>query len=717
MPSKKRELFPYIIFFLSFSVYLTTILPYIYWRDAPEFQTVGFLLDIAHPSGSPLYAIVVKLFTFIPIGSIAFKTTLVSTFFAAGISVLVYFIVKMILGKMVINVEEESSYSVIPWIAFFGSLSFSFSTAVWENAIVAEVYTLQNFFTAILILILLEIQSLNVHPDTTWKITRLFFCLAFLFGLGLGAHSILVLYFPLLLIGIYFLGLRSRSINVTKMYGLLCFFFLLGLSVYLYLPVRSVKNPYYDWGDPQTFYNLMSHVSDRKDASFHFSFPKDVLPSQIVLYFGLYYENFSILGIILGVIGLIYLMKRRENVLLNIFVIFFFPPLLFFIRWWQWHSAYIPNFLIFSILISVGVWASFRAIKRGLKQYQLSKSYLVLIGSFLAIHLFLLFTNHFRENDKSDYWTPRDLLKNVLYDIPSNAVIFSNRAWFGLGYLQQSEVYRPDITLFSVSSFLAPELFSKIDQAKFPNVTIPLEADKELGPAFLQQNIGSHPIYWEPNVMRNGLVEEYLIPEGLLFRLSPNPTQIDSEMIKSYLNRLPKQINFEKEIQDTEEKVFYGEIISGQGSFFLQRGQYELALHHFKLATGLLPNKTDFLNMLGVSYAYLKEYKLAEETFKKAIAVKPYNHEPYLNLGEMYLFNNNFQKAEEYFTKVLDLQPVNAKATYYLGKVHVERGNKDQALMFFRKALELDPEYTDVKTEIDQLLGQITLNKRKEDDR
>jgi len=44
---------------------------------------VAFQLGIAHPAGSPLYALVAKLFTFLRFGSIAFKVNLVSAFFGA----------------------------------------------------------------------------------------------------------------------------------------------------------------------------------------------------------------------------------------------------------------------------------------------------------------------------------------------------------------------------------------------------------------------------------------------------------------------------------------------------------------------------------------------------------------------------------------------------------------------------------------------------------
>ncbi|MFQ5950068.1 MAG: protein O-mannosyl-transferase family, partial [Nitrospiria bacterium] len=96
-------LLPILIFFISFATYLFTALPSIYWRDAPEFQAIGYLLDIAHPSGSPLYTIVIKLFTFIPMGSIAFKTTLVSAVFGVGLSLLLYWIIQYLLEQLEIK--------------------------------------------------------------------------------------------------------------------------------------------------------------------------------------------------------------------------------------------------------------------------------------------------------------------------------------------------------------------------------------------------------------------------------------------------------------------------------------------------------------------------------------------------------------------------------------------------------------------------------------
>src|SRR5579883_1651006 len=93
-------LLPFLVFFLSFAIYLVTAQPSIFWGDASEFQAVSFLLDIAHPAGSPLYSIIAKLWTFIPLGSIAFKVTLVSSIFGAAISVVFYGVIRSVLKML-----------------------------------------------------------------------------------------------------------------------------------------------------------------------------------------------------------------------------------------------------------------------------------------------------------------------------------------------------------------------------------------------------------------------------------------------------------------------------------------------------------------------------------------------------------------------------------------------------------------------------------------
>ncbi|MBI2856242.1 MAG: DUF2723 domain-containing protein, partial [Chloroflexi bacterium] len=53
------------------------------WYDMGEFALSSHALGIGHNTGYPLYMMLGKLFTFLPLGDIAFRVNLMSAVFAA----------------------------------------------------------------------------------------------------------------------------------------------------------------------------------------------------------------------------------------------------------------------------------------------------------------------------------------------------------------------------------------------------------------------------------------------------------------------------------------------------------------------------------------------------------------------------------------------------------------------------------------------------------
>jgi len=703
--------FPFLIFFISFFFYLNSAFPSIYWRDAPEFQAVGFLLDIAHPAGSPLYTIVAKLFTLIPVGSIAFKVILVSCFFGALMSVLLYWVILAVLKCLSGETEDRFRPNFISVIAFFCALVFSFSNALWENANVPEVYTLQNFFTLLFMFILLKLEDLRSHlPESKQDLTiRLLMTLSFLFGLSLGAHAILVLYLPLFVLWIYFYYLRPASFKTSKIISLLLFFFLLAFSVYLHLPIRSEQNLYYDWGNPETFQNLMTHASDRKDADYLLALPNSISSKQMSTYLDFYPDNFSYLGVGLGLVGFFYLFVKKKSHLLLFFAFFFSPPFLFFVRYWGEASAFIPNFIVFCILMSIGFFAASVKMKNLVSKNLIRRSYIPFILVLITVQFVLLFVSHLKENNGSDYWVARNVSRNILNSMPPNAIVISNLTWFMLSYLQQTEAYRPDLSVLSLTSLLAPDVYSKLDQNKFQNIVIPEVSLRDLGPEFLSQNVEYHPIYWETAGQLNTLVDEYLVPDGLFFRVSRNPPEIDQKLVKIYFEKLGKQLPFADVSDNWEERVLFSQIISGMGDFFMQREKYQAAGDHFELAKALVPSNSSYVNSFGAAYARMQKHELAEKAFLEATALNPESHLPYSNLGELYYFYRDFEKAETYFSLALSRSPNNKHSLFALGEISLEKGDKKSALYYFKRLMEIYPDDEAARAQVAVLSGEAEL--------
>src|SRR5262249_9801958 len=68
---------------VPFFWYVLTLSPGSYWLDAGEFVAAATDLDISHPPGHPVEAIVGRAFAFIPLGSLAWRVALASASFAS----------------------------------------------------------------------------------------------------------------------------------------------------------------------------------------------------------------------------------------------------------------------------------------------------------------------------------------------------------------------------------------------------------------------------------------------------------------------------------------------------------------------------------------------------------------------------------------------------------------------------------------------------------
>src|SRR4030095_5108174 len=107
-------------------LYIRTLAPSLLWGDSAEFQTLSYTLGMTHPSGYMTHIMIGKLFTYLPVGSIAYRVNLMSASFGAMAVALVYLIVRMLGGISVAGISAAMMLSFIP--------------IFWRSALVAESY-------------------------------------------------------------------------------------------------------------------------------------------------------------------------------------------------------------------------------------------------------------------------------------------------------------------------------------------------------------------------------------------------------------------------------------------------------------------------------------------------------------------------------------------------------------------------------------------------
>jgi hypothetical protein len=139
------------LFLLTFIVYIKYLAPTIFTGDSADVTMASYFLGIPHPPGFPVYTWIGHLFTFIPVGDVAYRVNLMSAFFGALVIPVVYMIIRIFALKSKDGFENFASRCG----AILGSLSLAFSIYYWSSAEIAEVDTLYSFFIVSMIILVL----------------------------------------------------------------------------------------------------------------------------------------------------------------------------------------------------------------------------------------------------------------------------------------------------------------------------------------------------------------------------------------------------------------------------------------------------------------------------------------------------------------------------------------------------------------------------------
>jgi hypothetical protein len=186
-------------------------------EDSGIFIMSTDVAGISHPPGYPIHSVLGKLFTLLPIGSVAFRVHLESALFGALSCGVLFYIARFLTTSAFVGYAVAFAYGV--------------SREFWAQAIIAEVYSLNAFFFFLTLALALHYQE---RPHQ-----RILKGGAFLVGLGMSHHWPLYL---LSLPGVLVIGWPRRR-EMAKSALRAAPFFLAGLLPYAYLAVRSNMNP------------------------------------------------------------------------------------------------------------------------------------------------------------------------------------------------------------------------------------------------------------------------------------------------------------------------------------------------------------------------------------------------------------------------------------------------------------------------------------------
>ena len=219
--SKKLEnLIAGVIFLITFAVYFSTMAPTVSFWDTGEFIATSHILGVPHPPGSPLFLLVGKFFSLIPISSdIAFRVNIFSPTISALTISLLFLICNQFIDR--IDPSDNNKYFKM-WSSLTASLTFAFTHSHWFNAVETEVYAFSGFMTALVVFLIMR-WSQKIH-DSNHIIYLIF--ISYIIGLATGLHLLNLLTIPFIGLIIYFsIGkLSTKNLILTFIFSLIIFF-------------------------------------------------------------------------------------------------------------------------------------------------------------------------------------------------------------------------------------------------------------------------------------------------------------------------------------------------------------------------------------------------------------------------------------------------------------------------------------------------------------
>jgi len=424
-----------VVFVALFSVYAYSAPRTVTLEDDGLFIMSSYFLGIDHPPGYPLLTLLGKLFTLLPVGSIALRVHLLSAFFGALTCVALWLVVRALFADAV--------------SAYTGAVLYGLSATFWSQAIIAETYTLNTFFFFCLFYLALVFLAT--------KNLRVLYVFAGVFGLSLANH------WPLMLLStpcLVLLLLPARCEVLRASPRMLGIAFVVCVLPYLWMVVRSRMDPEINFYGPiSDFESLLFFVSRQGFRNVDVSQSADIadkLDYQGFLLMEMV-RQYTPVGAALAGFGLVQQFRRLNlstafallagwlgsSLVLGAMLGFDYEPLM---------KAAIRRYpLIPYGILAVWLVLALDALTSRVRRAAAA----VRVGTFAALAA-VVFLSHRDVNVRRDDTWARDYATAVLESLDKGAVLFvhGDDDSFPIGYMNRVEGFRPDVTLYNDEGLL-----------------------------------------------------------------------------------------------------------------------------------------------------------------------------------------------------------------------------------------------------------------------
>lgn len=521
------------------ALYLATLAPGIFWLDSGELVAAAHTLGVPHPPGEPVWLVLAKGASLVPLGSVASRVNALSLVLGVAALVALYG-----LSLRAVRGADRSRDAWLAPAAAAGVLAFAASPALWFQAIRAEVYTLNLLVVLGAAWLLAPLgerpRPPQAPPAPDAPPPARVPLAAFVVGLGLGNHHLLV---ALALPGLLLLVLAHPAGRAWLRPGRLALVLavaLVALAPYAVLPLRARLDPAVNWGDASTWQGFLDVVTARVfQASVDPAAREGVsVAANLVTAFALFLEQLTPPVALGGLLGLGLVTRRRPRLGLALWLLLAGSVLSKALMFLDPenpddHGYFGTAMAVLALGAGVLLGEAATLLVRRRPPVTRAAAAAALVAALVAIPAWQV-ARHAASTDLSDFRSPGVVLQATLEAVPPRALVmpYYYGLQFALWYGQYVEERRPDVAVVNESfhANLADGVplrrWLRREYPEWRDLATAYETARAFPTDYVVERSAAYPIYVEP-FGELVVPARHLEAAGLLARVRPRPVPVD----------------------------------------------------------------------------------------------------------------------------------------------------------------------------------------------
>ena len=196
-----------------------------------------------------------------------------------------------------------------------------------------------------------------------------------------------------------------------------------------------------------------------------------------------------------------------------------------------------------------------------------------------------------------------------------------------------------------------------------------------------------------------------LLSEGAVKNSKDPPPEVCSSIINLFTQgQFQQALNeAEKILQTFQNSAFLHNII---GASYAGLRNFVAAIASYKKALKINPNYADACYSMGVALQEQDDFTAAILSYKRALKIKPDYIEAHLNLGKIFKDQGDIETSILSYNQAIKINPALTEAHYNMGNALKEKGNLDAAIASYNKALNLNADFTEAHSNMGLVLAK-----------